>query len=62
MVVPFLGGCDTLGGSSGALKMKVSFLGGLNLHFNHLIQSQVGISYWLFGPLPIGLPLSNLYS
>ena len=38
------------------------FFGGLSLHLNHLIQSWVGISYWLFGTLPIGLLLSNLDS
>ena len=36
------------------------FLGGLNLHLNHLIQSCMEISYRLFGTLPIGLLLSNL--
>ena len=39
-----------------------SFLGGLSLHLNHLIQSRMEISYRLFGPLPIGLLLSNLDS
>ena len=40
--------------------MMESFLGGLSL--NHLIQSYAGISYQLFGTLPIGLLLSNLNS
>ena len=38
------------------------FLGGLRLYLNHLIQSRMEISYWLFGTLPIGLLLSNLDS
>ena len=38
------------------------FLGGLSLHLNHLIQSRMEISHWLFGTLPIGLLLSNLDS
>ena len=37
-------------------------LGGLSLHLNHLRQSRMEISYWLFGTLPIGLLLSNLDS
>ena len=37
----------------------LAFLVGLSLHLNHLIQSRVGISYRLFGTLPIGLLLSN---
>ena len=39
-----------------------NFLGGLSLHLNHLIQSCMEISHWLFGTLPIGLLLSNLDS
>ena len=39
-----------------------SFLGGLSLHLNHLIQLHMEISYRLFETLPIGLPLSNLDS
>ena len=41
---------------------NLSFLGGLSLHLNHLIQSRIEISYRLFGTLPIGLLLSNLHS
>ena len=41
---------------------NLSFLGGLSLHLNHLIQSGMEISYWLFGTLPIRLLLSNLDS
>ena len=41
---------------------KHTFLGGLSLHLNHLIQSRMEISYWLFKTLPIGLLLSNLDS
>ena len=42
--------------------IKAAFLGGLSLHLNHLIQSRMEISYRLFGPLLIGLLLSNLDS
>ena len=38
------------------------FLGGLSLHLNHLIASRMGICYWQFGTLPIGIFLSNLDS
>ena len=38
------------------------FLGGLSLHLNHLIAWRVGISFWQFGTLPIGIFLSNLDS
>ena len=44
------------------VKFHTCFLGGLSLHLNHLIQSHMEISYWLFGTLPIGLLLSNLDS
>ena len=37
-------------------------LGGLSLHLNHLIASCMGICYWQFGTLPIGIFLSNLDS
>ena len=42
--------------------LSIEFLGGLSLHLNHLIQSRMEISYWLFGTFPIGLLLSNLDS
>ena len=38
------------------------FLGGLSLHLNHLIAWHMGISFWQFGTLPIGIFLSNLVS
>ena len=38
------------------------FLGGLSLHLNHLIASRMGICYWQFGTLSIGIFLSNLDS
>ena len=37
-------------------------LGGLSLHLNHLIAWRMGISFWQFGTLPIGIFLSNLDS
>ena len=37
-------------------------LGGLSIHLNHLIASHMGICYWQFGTLPIGIFLSNLDS
>ena len=42
--------------------VSTCFLGGLSLHLNHLIASQVGICYRQFGTLPIGIFLSNLDS
>ena len=42
--------------------LKVPFLGGLSLHLNHLIGSQLAISFQQFGTLPIGVLLSNLDS
>ena len=41
---------------------KRRFLGGLNLHLNHLIASCMGICYWQFETLLIGIFLSNLDS
>ena len=38
------------------------FLGGLNLHLNHLIGQRVSAPYRQFGTLPIGIFLSNLDS
>ena len=35
--------------------LTLSFLGGLSLHLNHLIAWHVGISFWQFGTLPIGI-------
>ena len=37
-----------------------SFLGGLSLHLNHLIESRVTNYDWPFGTLPFGLFWSNL--
>ena len=42
--------------------MVICFLGGLSLHFNHLIVERVSAPYWQFGTLPIGIFLSNLVS
>ena len=42
--------------------INFQFLGGLSLHLNHLIASRMGICYWQFGTLPIGIFLSNLAS
>ena len=36
MVVPFLGGCKTLGGSGRALNLKVLLLGGFSTHLRQL--------------------------
>ena len=36
------------------------FLGGLSLHFNHLIASHTANYDWPFGTLPFGLFWSNL--
>ena len=36
------------------------FLGGLSLHFNHLIESRMANCDWPFGTLPFGLFWSNL--
>ena len=36
MVVPFLGGCETLGGSGGASNPKVPFFGGFSTHLRQL--------------------------
>ena len=36
MVVPFLGGCETLRGSGGALNPKVPFFGGFSTHLRQL--------------------------
>ena len=38
------------------------FLGGLSLHLNHLIAWHMGIFFWQFGTLPIGILLTNLDS
>ena len=38
----------------------LSFLGGLSLHLNHLIESRVTNYDWPFGTLPFGLFWSNL--
>ena len=43
-------------------KDKHDFLDGLSLHINHLIAWHMGISFWQFGILPIGIFLSNLDS
>ena len=40
--------------------MKMGFLGGLSLHLNHLIASDMTIYNWPFGTLPFGLFGSNL--
>ena len=39
-----------------------NFLGGLSLHLNHLIGSQLAISFRQFGTLPVDIFLSNLVS
>ena len=36
MVVPFSGGCETLGGSGGASNLKVPLLGGFSTHLRQL--------------------------
>ena len=43
-------------------KQNYIFLGGLSLHLIHLIPWRLGISFWQFGTLPIGIFLSNLDS
>ena len=40
----------------------IEFFGSLSLHLNHLIGLGMGICYWQFGTLPIGIFLSNLDS
>ena len=42
--------------------LDILFLGGLNLHLNHLIAWCAGISFQQFGTLPFGIFLSNLDS
>ena len=37
------------------LHYKAIFLGGLSLHLHHLIAWRLGISFWQFGTLPIGI-------
>ena len=44
------------------ISSDIQFLGGLSLYLNHLIASRMGICYWQFGTLPIGIFLSNLHS
>ena len=39
---------------------RMSFLGGLSLHLNHLIASRMANYDWSFGTLPFGLFWSNL--
>ena len=39
---------------------RISFLGGLSLHLNHLIASRMANYDWPFGTLPFGLFGSNL--
>ena len=39
---------------------RMSFLGGLSLHLNHLIASHAANYDWPFGILPFGLFWSNL--
>ena len=39
---------------------RLTFLGGLSLHLNHLIASRVANYNWPFGTLPFGLFCSNL--
>ena len=46
----------------GGFKGFLCFLGGLSLHLNHLIAWCMGISFWQFGTLPIGIFLLNLDS
>ena len=41
---------------------KITLLGGLSLHLNHLIAERMSAHYWQFGTLPIGIFLSNLVS
>ena len=38
----------------------LGFLGGLSLHLNHLVASQMANYDWPFGTLPCGLVGSNL--